>query len=410
MSGKFADLIIVGAGASGLAAAIAAAEHQDRVILLEAQEQPGKKILASGNGRCNIMNSGPLRYYGDTSLAFHVLQRINRDHLRSFLHRYGVLLSHEEDRLYPSTFQAKSVMSSFKNAVSHLHISMVCSERVGEIRKEQGLFRVHSVHHNTYSAPRIIIACGGLSQMKLSGSSDGYRFLEKFGHSVSTLRPALAPLITDKKSISGLRGIRVKCGLSLLNNGSLIHREAGELLFADDGISGICSMQMARFIEGPGFYAEVNFLQRIYSSLEEVKKEFSYRKKRFENLDPTWLLNGMTTEKISYAICKQAGIPLRGESISELSEEQTDRIAYTSMHYRIDIQATKGFDFAQVTSGGACQESFDPDTLESRLIPGLHAAGEVLNVDGDCGGFNLMFALSSGILAGLNNRELIMEG
>ena len=409
MSEKKADLIIIGAGASGLAAAIAAAEHQDRVILLEAQEQPGKKILASGNGRCNIMNSGPLRYYGDAALAFHVLQKINRDQIRSFLHRYGILLSPEEDRLYPSTFQAKSVVNSFKNAIARLPVSMICSERVGAIRKDQDMFLIESVHQNVYTAPRIIIACGGLSQAKLSGSSDGYSFLEQFGHSVSQLRPALAPLITDRKSISGLSGIRVKCGLSLLNAGRLIHQETGELLFSNEGISGICSMQMARFIEGPGYYTEVNFLQRLFSSLPEAKKEFSYRKERFSDLDPTWLLNGMTTEKVSFAICKQAGLPLRGELISGLSEEQMDRIAYTAMHYRINILKTRGFDSAQVTSGGACSEFFDPDTLESRLIPGLHAAGEVLNVDGDCGGFNLMFALGSGITAGLNNRRLITE-
>ena len=429
-----ADVIVIGGGASGLPAAICAAERGDRVILLEAQEQIGKKILASGNGRCNIMNIGPLRYYGDAAFAEKVFSACDREKITAFLKHWGLYLSAEGDLVYPATFQAKSVVLAFKNALTLLHVPMLCGHRVVCIRKERNRFFVQT-QEECFEAKRVILSSGGAAAGKLGGCEDGYRFLKSLGHPVTEIRPALVPILTDLRSISGLSGIRIRCRLTLLHGKTEVHREEGEALFGGDGVSGICAMQMARFLsEETGFvlerkkgkqnlnsqknrttnvnlkyqeqenWLEMQTLHRYFESPAEVVNAFEERKKRVASLPPTALLTGLLPEKMAYAVCKQAGQPMRGETIGDLSHEQMLAIAESALHYRMRITGTKGMEMAQVSAGGADTAFFSTRTMESRIVSGLHVTGEVLNVDGDCGGYNLMFALATGILAGENGR------
>lgn len=229
--------------------------------------------------------------------------------------------------------------------------------------------------------------------------------LRKSGHSVTAPFPALTPLNTDGKSISGLSGLRVPADLRLTRDAVCLHREKGEVLFTDYGISGICVMQCARFVTDPPYLLHLDLSVGTGLNPQAFQREIRERRQRFAMMVPDMLLKGMLPSKLSYAVCKQAGIPLRGERIQHLSDQQIESVAQRATDYRLTVTGTRGFDQAQVMAGGADCGQFRPSSLESRLVPGFHVTGESLNVDGDCGGFNLMFAFASGILAGLNNRS-----
>ena len=399
------SLIVIGGGAAGLAAAVSAAELGDKVLILEAQDKVGKKILASGNGRCNLMNSGKLDYYGDSLFAARVFECLTRKEIAEFWHQHGLPLSNEEERIYPGTFQAQSVLLCLKTSLSLLSVTVQCSASVQNIEKTSDGFIVRHSSGVDY-ASRILIASGGAAQPRLGGNFDGYEWLKQFGHTIHPLSPSLVPLITDHKTISGLTGIRVRCRIRFLVDGKEKHSEEGELLFTDYGVSGICAMQMGRFIR-PNGVLEIHFLHRWFHHPSEVIQELRRRKQLFPSMTPDFLLNGYLLPKVSFAVCKQAGLEMRGETISELTDEELMAVSVTACRYRIPVLGTKGFHEAQVTAGGAYPEEFFPDTLESKLCPGLYAAGEILDVDGGCGGFNLMFAFASGILAGRNGRNLV---
>lgn len=398
------DLIVIGAGASGLACAIAAAACGERVLLLEAQEQMGKKILASGNGRCNILNSGEPRYYGNPDFAKAVLDRMGHVRISAFLHRYGLFLSEENHRLYPCTFQSKTVMMMFRKALEIEGVTVHCSESVLSVRKRQEGFEIRTTK-TAYQAERAVLAAGGMAGAALGGTFDGYRLARELGFQVTPIRPALSPLLTDSRSVSGLSGIRARCRVTLFHENRKLHEEEGEVLFTENGVSGICAMQMARFLEGPDDRLDIHFLHRFFSTMNEAETEMAERKCFFASQSPEYLLAGLVNSKIAYAICKQAGLAMKGETIQALTGEQIRKVFYTAMHYQVHIRGTRGFDNAQVTAGGVEPDAFSPDNLESLRIRGFHMTGELLDVDGDCGGFNLMFALATGLLAGLNGRS-----
>ena len=397
------DVIVVGGGAAGMTAALAASEHGKHVLLLEKSDRPGRKILASGNGRCNLMNSGDLKYYGDAAFADSVLQNCNRKEIESFFYRYGLLLKEEdENRIYPVTGQAASVVSALKNAMSIQHVQALMKCCVLSVEYHNQSFLVETDQYGLFETDRLIIACGGAAQPKLGGTNDGYTLLEKLDHTIVTPVPALVPLNTDSKSISGLSGLRTRCCVRLMNNSCTVHTERGEVLFTDYGVSGICIMQCARFVSQPGMYLELDFLENTFPDRIKLRNELIRRKHFFSGCSPLWLMNGILPEKLAFAVLKQAGLQLRGETAGDIEDSMLDLIIGTASHYRINILSSRGFDYAQVTGGGADCSQFDPSTMRSRIIPALSAAGEVLNVDGDCGGFNLMFAFASGMTAGRN--------
>ena len=395
------NLIIVGGGASGMVAAIRAAERKRDVLMIEKADHPGRKVAASGNGRCNMMNSGELRYYGDADFAKCVIGLYPQDRLAAFFRKYGLLVSEDQEgRIYPITFQSASVLSVLKNAMEQAGVQTVMNTRVISVIPNKDGFTVSTSAGHTYESRKVIIACGGASQPQLGGTEDGYKFLQSMGHRIINTFPALVPLVTDSKSISGLSGIRVRGRVSLFNGCHQIHTEEGEILFTEYGISGICVMQCARFVHGANNHLDIDFFKGIFESNDVAESEMKRRQGLFHENSPVILLEGILPHKISYAVMKQAGIPLRGEKAGDLSDDQIRRIIHVAKQYRIEIKETRGLKYSQVTAGGADCREFNPITMESRKIHGLYATGEVLNVDGDCGGYNLMFAFASGLIAG----------
>ena len=395
------DVIIAGCGASGMAAAVRSAEKNRKVLVLEKGEREGKKILASGNGRCNLMNSSTPRYYGEPDFALRVLERNPRTEIEKFLRHYGLFLTEEEDgRIYPFSYQASSVLSVLKTALTATGVSVLFRHSVVSAVKKAQQFEIQTEKGDVFVSDRLIIACGGAAQPKLGGSADGYSLLGSMGHTIVPASPALVPLITDRRSISGLSGIRARCRVSLYHNSTCQHTEKGEILFTDYGVSGICIMQCARFAGEEHTYLLIDFLSDAFRNPTDAVCEMKRRQNRFPGMSPLILMNGILNERIAFAVMKQAGMSMREETAGDLSDKDLLHIVQTAYAYRVEITGTKGYDFAQVTAGGAACSEFNPITMESLIVQGLYAAGEVLNVDGDCGGFNLMFALSSGLTAG----------
>ena len=403
-----ADVLVIGGGASGLAAAASAAEQGDHVLLLEAQSKPGKKILASGNGRCNLMNWNSPVYYGDDDFARAVFAECPREQIVGFFHRYGLILrSDQAGRVYPCTFQSSSVLETLLLALESNEASVITGQQVNRVERGANGFRVSTASGEMYEAGRVILATGGPAQPKLGSSSDGVQLISPFGHTAIPFKPALTPLITDSRSISGLSGIRVRCDVQIETDGKAVHSECGELLFTNDGISGICAMQCARFVSPGKSLCRLNLIYDLFSSISAAEQELLRRRAAFPDADPVTLIQGICVPKLAFAVCKQAGLPMRGEKNAELTVRQICSLAEALSCYTLRIMDIKGFDHAQVSSGGLACSLFSPHTMESLLQKGLFATGEVLNVDGDCGGFNLMFAWATGLLAGRNGRKAI---
>ena len=286
------DVIVIGGGAAGMIAAISAAERRRKVLLIEKADRNGRKILASGNGRCNLMNRGEPRYYGDPGFAGKVLANCSGDDLSAFFRRYGLFLNEEEEgRVYPLTNQSQSVLSVLKNAMTLNGVSVRMNCRAESVRRDGPVFRVTVSTGETLEACKIIVACGGAAQPKLGGSPDGYGILRSLGHTVIPTVPSLVPLNTDSRSISGLSGIRIRCTVSLACGNEVIHREEGEVLFTDYGVSGICVMQCARFIEGSDCCLLLNVLRHAFPDRDEALRELRERKQRFAACLPVWLRN-----------------------------------------------------------------------------------------------------------------------
>ena len=402
------DFAVVGGGASGMAAAVAAAECGDRVLLLERSSALGKKISASGNGRCNLMNTGNAVYYGDTSFSADVISFFPQKELMRFWKRMGIVLTEDASgRVYPFTLQSSTILDALKSKLKMIHTDIRLQSEVTHILREKESFLLSAADQTHFYARRILISCGGKASPKLGGTDSGYRLLSSFGHSITPLHPALCPLCTDTRSVSGLSGIRVRCGIRLVDNtGDCLYETRGEVLFTDYGISGICAMQCARFVVSDGFAAELDLTDGLFSSSGQVMAYLRGRREQFAELSPEYLLNGLLMPRLSFAVLKQAGVQTRGLKTGDLSDQVLLSVSERLRCYILKITGTRGLTDAQVTAGGADCNEFYPSNLESKFIPGLHAAGEVLNVDGDCGGFNLMFAFSSGILAGRNNRTV----
>ena len=404
-----ADVGIIGGGASGMAAAIAAARHGEQVLLLERYDQVGKKLLATGNGRCNLMNRHEAFYGGDGDFARQVMGTDPVRELEDFWESLGLFLRYDgEGRGYPCTFMASTVTEVLKAEMKRLKAEIRTGVKVTGFQKQADCFRIEAETGEAFRVKRLILATGGAAQPKLGGNRSARPWLETLGHPMAEARPALVPLKTEARSVSGLSGIRVKCAVTLERDGRTLHGESGELLFTDEGVSGICVMQCSRFLPPDGQATlTVNLAPDLFPDREALFTELRRRRDRDPEGEPTELLRGLTVPRVAYAVCRQAGLRLRGEKNSSLDDGAVGRIADTLRGYRLKVTGTEGFERAQVMAGGARCEAFDPRTMESGRCPGLHAAGELLNVDGDCGGYNLMFAFLSGLRAGENGRQYL---
>ncbi len=414
--------LIIGGGMAGMAAAVAAAEKGDSVTVLERNLRPLKKLGVSGNGRGNLLNSGPPCYYGDVAFAHGLLEKLPYKELAAFWNRLGVPLRQEEEgRVYPASLLASVAVDALGLRAEQLRVQVATLTRaVGLEAGDQGFTvlaresvvaasakgkkpRETGTVDRKFWADRVIVAVGGAAAPAQGTDGSAYGLLTDFGHALAPPRPALCALVTEKKPLAGLEGQRAKTVLTLKGpKGEILHRTQGEILFAEDGVSGIAAMQMARFVAG-GCRLAIDLRPHLnMADLPEAELSAHLKglaEARLSQPISRWCA-GLLPPPLSRALMKAAGILDLDRPVAALSQRDYAGLARVLADFSLAVDGVRGFESAQVTAGGVPPGEFYPETLESRLQKGLYAVGEVLDVDGDCGGFNLMFALASGLLAG----------
>ena len=393
---------IIGGGASGMAAALAAAENeQNRVILFERQARLGRKLQATGNGRCNLSNLHAMSggYHGDgAEFADTALGAFSVEQTLQWFRGLGLFTVVEKSgRVYPYSDQANSVVDVLRFALEKKNIQLELGTEVSRIRKKDRGFSVECGESAVY-CDRVVVACGGLAGTKLGGSMAGYQLLRSMGHKMTKLRPALVQLKCGWSGVAALKGVRANCYVEVLRDGALHSRSSGEIQFTEYGLSGPVIFEVSRdACYGKGEWTcKLDFLPDI--SEEELLCEL--KKRRNSELSAEELLTGILHNRLGRVLTKAVGISA-GRSISSLSDEELSMVCHGVKAFEVALTEPMGMDSAQVTAGGIVTAEFDPASMESRLVPGLFACGEVLDIDGDCGGYNLQWAWSSGRCAGL---------
>ena len=397
------DVIIIGGGAAGLTAALSASQRGAKVTVLEAAPRIGRKILASGNGRCNLANLGLMRYNGDTVLASAVLAAYPVEKVLSFFSGLGLVTIEEAGgRVYPACGQAAAVLDVLRLALDRQHVQVVCEAPVTKLTKTKTGFQAVTPQ-GTFEAKAVVAAFGGMAGGKLGHDGGAYQLLTKMGHTLVSPRPALTALVTEKKAVKGLSGLRLPAKLTLCDGAKPVEAASGEALFTYYGVSGVCAMQLSRRAgellnqgKQPTLYLDfspmLGLIPRIYDRVEaadpfeHVPLLLSCLKERQHTLPKEALLTGFAPRLLVER--------LKGMSLPDMAKHLAA--------FPAPIVGVRGMENAQVTAGGIRGSEFDSRTLQSRTCPGLFAAGEALDVDGDCGGFNLQFAFASGLIAGEN--------
>ena len=394
-------VIVIGGGASGLMAALAAAKNKDnRVLVLERQQRPGRKLLATGNGRCNLTNTrcSIERYHGaDAAFARPALERFGPEDTLAFFSSLGLLTVEEYGgRVYPLSDSANSVLDVLRFALAGTGVELHTACRVESVRRERGGFAV-ACENESFFADALIVACGGAAGGKLGGVTDGYEILKNLGHSRTKLYPALTPLFTAPEYPRALKGVRAAAVLRLTDGETALGENRGELQFTETGVSGPAAFDLSRAVAagGEGLSLCADFLPEGADAFALLEK----RRETFPGQPASELFTGMLHNRLGRMLVKYAGLEA-ARPIGSLTDNELRRAARACTAFTLPVRGVEGFDSAQVTAGGVRTAGFNPDTLESWFMPGLFVCGELLDIDGDCGGYNLQWAWASGRLAG----------
>ena len=394
------NVCVIGGGAAGMLAALTATENGHRVLLLERQSRVGRKLLATGNGRCNLSNYhvSPAHYHGGAGFCDFALSQFDVGETLQYFASLGLLtVSEASGRIYPMSNMAGSVLDVLRYALERPEIDLQTGQTVTAVRKIPEGFSVKT-ETDTFFARRLILAAGGAAGRQVGGGMDGYRLAKSLGHHRTALYPSLVQLKTDPTYPRALKGVKAQCGISICRGSQVLARNSGEVLFTEYGVSGPAIFDLSRSVSAGG--SDLTCLLNFFPDWEEaeVLHWLSQRQAAMAAHEASTLLTGSCHTRLGQMICKSAGFT--NQRAAGLTRDDLRRIARQATHFALPITGTCGFDQAQVTAGGLDTSEFDPRTLQSRLVPGLYACGELLDIDGDCGGYNLQWAWSSGRLAG----------
>lgn len=397
------DIVIVGAGASGLVAGIVAARHGKRVLILEQKDKIGKKILATGNGKCNYTNSNMEKslFYGDRSLVNNVLRQFSHEDCLSFFRELGIFPKNKKGYYYPNSEQAASIVYALEFEAKRLHIEIQKSTKVTEIQSTKKGCKL-KCEYQTIIGRKIILATGLLANPKLGSDGSIFPAIKSLGHHFAPILPALCGFYAKDIPFKKVAGVRAEAELTLCVENKKVKQERGELQLVDYGISGIPVFQISHeasvgLYEKKKCNVKINFLPDL--SYDEIKSEIIRRCNEFASTNTAEeMLNGLLNQKLICVLLEQAGISTTSPA-GALKKQQIDTLCNVITALSVTLTKPRDFEFAQVCTGGIRTEEIDVNTLESKLIEGLYFAGELLNVDGVCGGYNLQWAWASGFVA-----------
>lgn len=407
MATKRKQVIIIGGGASGMMAAMTAAKEGAAVTILEKNPRIGKKILATGNGRCNFtnINADITCYQGQNPrFAYSALSGFNVQETLKFFEKLGITPKVEEHgKVFPMSDQASSVLDVLMYELQEAKVSIVCDSCVRSITKKNNFFRVKLENDTMFSGDRVILAAGGKAMPSTGSDGNAYELAEKLGHTIIPIFPALVQLKLDGGFFKQIEGVKFVGTAEVIHNNKTLAQDQGDILFANYGVSGPPVLQISRkaselLQKNKEPILKLNIMDKF--TKEELKDLLTNRFRNSPQKPLDFSLVGLINKRLIPVLLKEAGFTDLKGPVSKISPQDREKILTILQDWRFVIRGTKSWPSAQVTAGGISTDEIHPNTLESKLIHGLFFAGEILDIDGLCGGFNLQWAWSSGFIAG----------
>lgn len=401
---KTYDIAVIGGGASGMIAAIAAAQTNGAlsIAIVERNARVGKKILTTGNGRCNLTNTciDISRYHGgNVDFARTALSAVDYDATLAMFSSFGLYPKIEDGKVYPHSLQASSVLDMLRMELQRRHVDVICDFRCVSLVKDGEMFCVSDGERKIY-AKRVIVCVGGCAAPKCGTDGKSYTLLKKFGHRLTELCPSLVQMRCSHPGLKAMKGVKCDALVSIFVDGKFIKIDYGELLFTDYGLSGPPIFQLSRIAsEATAHGRKVTVKADLMNDIGETELYYLLLA-RNKDVPVEDFLVGMLNKLCARQLIKSVGTEKFNTDASVLTDKMLKQLAHNIKNMSFAVTGTNGWDMAQVTAGGISTEEFNPSTMESKLVGGLYAAGEMLDIDGDCGGFNLQWAWSSGTVAG----------
>lgn len=398
------DVIVVGGGASGMVAAIEAAKKGYNVLIMEANEKLGKKLYATGNGKCNITNEKmDLECFrsGNIQLVKHVLECFDYKDTLDYFRSLGILFKNKNGYYYPLSGQASSVVKALEMECNRRNVEVLLSSPVTAVKHENERYYVYS-DDKTYTCNSLILACGSIAGINKKNALkiNGYDLAKSLGHNMIPIVSALTGLKCSKTNFyKSVAGVRTDAKVEVMEDDETIARDEGELQLTDYGISGIPVFQVCRFAgyslrKGKKPQCMIDFLPSIKK--EELKNMLLNKKDKYNSLLDCFV--GVLNDKLAAGIIEVSGLK-PDLSISLCDNSHFDKLVESIKSYRDEIVSPNNFESAQVLAGGMSMDEID-EQMESKYCPGLYMTGEMLDTDGICGGYNLQWAWATGIIAG----------
>ncbi len=402
---KSKKLAVIGGGASGVCAAIEAKYRDESIDVTVFERLPKvlKKILATGNGRCNFTNENlsPVHFHGDTLFLRKVLTSSYADS-ENYFRSLGLLSYNEDGRIYPRSQQASSLRDILVEKLTDLSVTIKTDCPITELKKLKNGFSVNGEYFDA-----VVVSGGGKASPVQGSDGSCYKLLQNMGHSTTLLHPALCGLTTKDKSLNSLKGVRAEGKASLYTDNKLLGEESGEIQFTDKGISGIPVMNLSHLCKDyKNLYLSIDFCEEI--SETELFEHINSIKASSPQRECENALSGILNAKLGFAVMNKADVKPHTK-IQDLNRNQIQKLCETIKNFCVNINGTRGFDNAQVTCGGIKTDEVNPLNMMSEIIPGLFICGEILDIHGDCGGYNLHLAWTTGRIAGNSAAEYIIN-
>ncbi len=400
------EWIIIGAGAAGLAAAITLGRAGQQVTLLEQNSKVGKKILVSGNGKCNISNRHIDQHHfhsSDPEFIEEILDGYDLKKIEQFFASIGlVLVEGKAGQMFPMSLQASSVVELLAYEAQRVGVEIICDCTVSSIEREDELFNLETTQ-GTKHCNKLLITSGSPAAPQLGGNTSGYAFATKLGHTLIRRHPSLVQLCSEEDWVKGCTGVKVAGRATLYANGEQITSREGDILFTNYGISGLAILDLSREVSTrlANFdYCELSLDLMPKFSKEKLTNLLLNRIDKESQKPLTLWLQGVIHKKLIPILLTQSKCKSRVEG--ELNRKEINKLVHSIKNLKLSISDTRGWEGAEVATGGIDTQEVDPQTLASKLVPNLHFGGEILDVDGDRGGFNFHFAWVCGLRVGGN--------